>query len=62
MDSEKRRPGRPKSDKPIKDKRVTFRMEDSEYQELKDFSERKGLTVAETINAAIKMYYEAKSK
>lgn len=62
MDSEKRRPGRPKSEKPIKEKRVTFRMDDSEYQELKEFSEGRGLTVTETINAAIKMYYEAKSK
>ena len=62
MDSEKRRPGRPKSEKPIKEKRVTFRMDDSEYQELKEFSEGRGLTVTETINAAIKMYYVAKSK
>ena len=62
MDTPKRKPGRPKSEQPIKDKLISFRMDESEYQHLKEFSESQGTTVADTINEAIKANYEAKSK
>ncbi len=62
METPKKKPGRPKSEQPIKDRFVSFRMDESQYQELKNFSEAQGSTVADTINEAIKAYYEAKSK
>ncbi len=59
MAEEKRRPGRPKSDGPVKEKRVTFRMSYPEYERLKEFSEKQGLTVAATISRAIDYYYRS---
>ena len=61
MDEKKRRPGRPKTGQPIKDRRVTFRMKETAYNRLKEYSSAKGLTVTETINKAIEEYYQSKS-
>lgn len=58
----KRGPGRPKTDTPNKDKRVSFRMEPSEYERLKDFSKERGLTVADTINRGIELVYQSACK
>lgn len=57
MSEEKRKRGRPKTGNPIKEKRVTFRMEQSEYEKLKDFSQKRGLTVADSINRGIEYLY-----
>ncbi len=59
MDEKKRKPGRPKTGQPTKDKRVTFRMEENAYNRLKEYSSSRGLTVAETINNAIDSYYKS---
>jgi predicted DNA binding CopG/RHH family protein len=60
MDEKKRKPGRPKTGQPTKDRRVTFRMEETAYARLKEYSSSKGLTVAETINEAIESIYQSK--
>lgn len=59
MSDQKRGPGRPKTDGPKKEKRVTFRMEQAEYDHLKELSVKEGLTVGCTINRAIEYYYHS---
>lgn len=58
METEKRRRGRPKTNAPIKDRRVTFRMEETEYQKLKDSADSKGLTVTEAIEEGIRLFHK----
>lgn len=62
MEEKRRGPGRPKSEQPTKDKRVSFRMEMAAYEYLKEFSSERGLTVAEAINKGIELYYQSESK
>lgn len=58
MAEEKRGRGRPKSTEPTKDRKVTFRLDEAEYQKLKEFSSERGLTLAEAINIGIEYLYK----
>lgn len=58
----KRGPGRPKTDTPNKDKRVTFRMDEASYQCLKDFSEKHDMSLADTINKGIELVYQSEGE
>ena len=49
MAEEKRGRGRPKSTEPTKDRKVTFRLDEAEYQKLKEFSSERGLTLVEDL-------------
>lgn len=62
MEEVKRGPGRPKTGKPTKDKRASFRMEEEAYERLKEFSSKRGLTVAEAINKGIELLYQSEGK
>lgn len=59
MAEEKRRPGRPKSEGPTKERKISLRMEQAQYDRLKEFSKEHGLTVGNTVNKAIDYYIES---
>lgn len=62
MASEKRGPGRPKTDTPNKDRRVTFRLDETAYTHLKDFSEKHEMSLADTINKGLELVYQSEEE
>ncbi|RHF94943.1 CopG family transcriptional regulator [Roseburia sp. AM23-20] len=52
--------GRPKLDV-IKDKIVTIRMSDEEYQRLRDYSEKHQQTITETIKEGVDLLYKTRN-
>ncbi len=54
--------GRPKTEGPKKDRSVTFRMRESEYQRLRQYSAECGIPVTESICKAIGDLLQSKGK
>jgi len=52
--------GRPKSDV-IKDRMVTIRMSDEEYQRLRDYSEKHQQTITEIIKEGVDLLYKTRN-
>ncbi len=52
--------GRPKSTEPTKDKRVSMRVKEDEYQRIMAYAEKHKMTVAELIGEALNQYMEQK--
>lgn len=62
QETEKRRRGHPKSEGPIKDKTISFRMLESRYRQIKKYSQEHGKSITMTINEAIDEFFQSKSE
>lgn len=62
METEKPRRGRPKSEGPKRERRVSFRMLESDYQRLKEYSQQHELPITESICKAIEEMLQSKGE
>ena len=49
--------GRPKSDAP-KDKSLSLRMTDEEYEKLKEYADNHELTITQALQKGVELFYE----